>query len=193
MIGLARFSYGLMLPSMQATCTGPTPEAGGLGAANALGYLAGAIITMRSVQRLGNRGVLFAGGLAVTAIAMLASGLDPGVWLATGLAGTGWPGVAGTFVRGGYWPAPEPGPRGTDQAGARGHGVLTAVGGVLLGATLPLCLPRGAMRPGRIAWIAMGGDAAGHGLRDAGGSPGGRTQRGEHGADGEQSARPRTG
>ena len=64
-IGLARFSYGLMLPSMQADLHWTYSEAGGLGAANALGYLAGAIITIRSVQRLGNR-ALFAGGLAVT-------------------------------------------------------------------------------------------------------------------------------
>ena len=44
-----------------------------LGAANALGYLAGALITMRFVQSWGNRR-LFAIGLALTAVALLAAG-----------------------------------------------------------------------------------------------------------------------
>lgn len=99
-IGLARFAYALVLPAMRNDLHWSYAQAGALGAANALGYLAGALLTMRLVQRWGNRR-LFVVGLALTAVALVAGGLthDHGAQLGwRALAGVG---AAGTFICGG--------------------------------------------------------------------------------------------
>ena len=99
-IGLARFAYALVLPAMRADLGWTYAQAGALGAANALGYLVGAVLTMRLVQQVGNRR-LFVIGLALTSAALLASGATRDytaqlIWRS--LAGVG---AAGTFVCGG--------------------------------------------------------------------------------------------
>ena len=59
----ARFAYALILPPMRAELALNYAQAGALNTANALGYLAGALLCARYVSRLGNR-ALFCGGLA---------------------------------------------------------------------------------------------------------------------------------
>ena len=44
--GFARFTYGLMLPAMQAEMNWNYMQAGWLGTINALGYIVGAVFTM---------------------------------------------------------------------------------------------------------------------------------------------------
>lgn len=147
--GLARFAYALLLPAMRADLGWSYADAASLGAANALGYLVGAIATMRLVSTWGNRR-LFTVGLALTTIALLAAGAtrDHGwqlVWRA--LAGVG---AAGTFVCGGVLAGMLPLPvRGKPRPGL-GVAVFFAGGGfgiLLSGAVLPL-------------WLAAAGDAA---------------------------------
>ncbi|MGI9025651.1 MAG: YbfB/YjiJ family MFS transporter [Burkholderiaceae bacterium] len=70
----ARFAYALLLPAMRAELGLSYSQAGWLNTANALGYLAGALFTVRYVSRLGNRR-LFCVGMFATAIALVGAGL----------------------------------------------------------------------------------------------------------------------
>jgi len=69
-----RFAYALLLPAMRADLGLSYSQAGGLNTANALGYLAGALIAARYVSRVGNRR-LFCVGMVATVIAIVGSGL----------------------------------------------------------------------------------------------------------------------
>ena len=51
----ARFAYALVLPAMRSELALSYSQAGWLNTANALGYLAGAVLTRLLVQQLGNR------------------------------------------------------------------------------------------------------------------------------------------
>ncbi len=73
-LGFSRFDYALILPSMMESLGWSYSEAGWLNAANAIGYLAGAAWTGRVIARFPVR-TLFLGGLVLTAISVLASGL----------------------------------------------------------------------------------------------------------------------
>jgi predicted MFS family arabinose efflux permease len=70
----ARFAYALLLPAMRTDLGLSYSQAGGLNTANALGYLAGALIAARYVSRVGNRR-LFCVGMVATVIAIVGSGL----------------------------------------------------------------------------------------------------------------------
>ena len=72
-IGLARFAYALLLPSMRADLHWSFATAGAMNTANALGYLAGALMAAAVARRCGTRRV-FVAGLAVTVLALLATG-----------------------------------------------------------------------------------------------------------------------
>lgn len=99
-VGFARFDYALILPAMKTDLALNYAQAGWLNTVNGLGYLAGALLAIFSVSRLGNRR-LFAWGTLLTAAAVLGTGLthDP-AWLAAWrfLAGLGG---AGAFICGG--------------------------------------------------------------------------------------------
>ena len=69
-----RFAYALLLPAMRADLGLSYSQAGGLNTANALGYLAGALLAARYVSRVGNRR-LFCVGMVATVIAIVGSGL----------------------------------------------------------------------------------------------------------------------
>jgi predicted MFS family arabinose efflux permease len=73
-ISFARFAYALLLPAMRADLGLDYAHAGALNTANALGYLAGALLCVRYGSRLGNRR-LFGAGLAMTVVALLSAGL----------------------------------------------------------------------------------------------------------------------
>ncbi|MHB1519459.1 MAG: YbfB/YjiJ family MFS transporter [Acidimicrobiales bacterium] len=72
-IGLARFAYALLLPSMRADLHWSFATAGAMNTANALGYLAGALAAAVAARRYGTRRV-FVAALGVTVLALLATG-----------------------------------------------------------------------------------------------------------------------
>ena len=67
--GFARFSYGLLLPSMQADLDWSYTQAGWINTANAIGYLAGALLALTLVGRIGPRR-LFVFGMLLTTLAL---------------------------------------------------------------------------------------------------------------------------
>src|ERR1700742_1466350 len=75
-LGLARFAYALLLPSMRADLGWSFADAGALNTANAAGYLAGALAAAPFGKRVGDK-TLFGAGLLLTAPAIGASGLTP--------------------------------------------------------------------------------------------------------------------
>ncbi|MCL4462223.1 MAG: YbfB/YjiJ family MFS transporter [Nitrospirae bacterium] len=73
-LGFSRFDYALILPSMMERLGWSYSEAGWLNTANSIGYLAGAAGTGRIIARFPVR-TLFLGGLVLTSVSVLASGL----------------------------------------------------------------------------------------------------------------------
>lgn len=87
----ARFAYALVLPAMREDLALNYAQAGWLNTANAMGYLAGAVIIRLVVARTGNR-ALFAFGMVLTALALWATGFTRDLGLlawARGLSGVG--------------------------------------------------------------------------------------------------------
>ena len=72
-IGLARFAYALLLPPMRTDLDWSYSQAGAMNAANAAGYLAGAIFTARLAARHGERTVYLV-GLFGTAFSLIGCG-----------------------------------------------------------------------------------------------------------------------
>jgi predicted MFS family arabinose efflux permease len=73
-LGLARFAYALLLPSMKLDLGWSFAQAGAMNTANALGYLLGALAFPRLARRW-SAGALFGGGCVATALLMAGSGL----------------------------------------------------------------------------------------------------------------------
>lgn len=69
-LGFARFAYALLLPVMRADLGWSFTLSGGMNAANALGYLLGALSATTFIRRVGLRRV-FQTGMLVTAAALL--------------------------------------------------------------------------------------------------------------------------
>ena len=67
--GFARFAYALILPAMRNDLGWNYTEAGWNNTANAIGYLAGAVVVFRAVRHIGPHR-LFAANLWVTAAAL---------------------------------------------------------------------------------------------------------------------------
>lgn len=65
-LGITRFAYGLLLPPMRADLGWSYALAGGMNTVNALGYLLGALVTPRLLQRFGASPVLMAGAVLAT-------------------------------------------------------------------------------------------------------------------------------
>lgn len=103
-LGLARFSYALMLPAMRTDLAWNYTVAGAMNTVNAAGYLLGALLTQRWLQRHDARHLLLAGCVG-SALLLAAHGLvqsDAPLYalrLLTGVAS------AATFVSGGLMAA----------------------------------------------------------------------------------------
>ncbi|WP_232519307.1 YbfB/YjiJ family MFS transporter [Caballeronia insecticola] len=99
-LGLARFSYALLLPPMRVDLAWNFAQAGAMNTANAFGYLLGALAFSRLSMRFASR-TLFIAGCVTTAVLMAASGavIDTDALLALRVA-TGI-GSALVFVSGG--------------------------------------------------------------------------------------------
>jgi predicted MFS family arabinose efflux permease len=99
-LGLARFSYALLLPPMRADLGWSYLTAGAMNTVNAAGYLIGALLMPMALQRVSARRLLLAGS-AAAALLLAAHGLVQGdaalyaLRLLTGVAS------AATFVSGG--------------------------------------------------------------------------------------------
>ncbi|HUY57285.1 MAG TPA: YbfB/YjiJ family MFS transporter [Candidatus Micrarchaeaceae archaeon] len=77
-LGLARFAYALLLPSMRAELNWSFTTAGAINTANAMGYLAGALLAAQIARRTGARRA-FVTGLAVTVVSLAATGATDNV------------------------------------------------------------------------------------------------------------------
>ena len=99
-LGLARFSYALLLPPMRADLGWSYLTAGAMNTANAAGYLLGALLLPRTLARFEARSVMVAGG-AGTALLLAVHGFVLGgdaLLLLRALAGAA---SAASFVAGG--------------------------------------------------------------------------------------------
>jgi len=103
-LGLARFSYALLLPPMRADLDWSYLTAGAMNTVNAVGYLAGALLLPRVLRRFDARTVLLAGSAAAGVLLCLhgvvvADAALYGLRVLTGIAS------AAAFVAGGLMAA----------------------------------------------------------------------------------------
>ena len=152
----ARFAYALVLPAMREDLAIDWSAAGALGTSNALGYLAGALLARVWVGRSGNRR-LFAAGMIITALALLATGLSSDLLVLNVMrfiAGVGgaWVFICGGALSGNIFPG-EPHRATTTIA------IYFAGGGfglVLCGLILPPWLDARGAAIWPLTWQAMG-------------------------------------
>ncbi|TNF55912.1 MAG: YbfB/YjiJ family MFS transporter [Burkholderiales bacterium] len=155
--GFARLAYGLLLPAMRSELGWTYSQAGWLNTANAIGYLAGAVLTMLLIRHI-SPARLFAFGMTATALAMLATGLHAGLtwqtfWrFAVGLLGALSFSTAGTLAAGLF-------PDDTRRS-ALAIAILFGVGGglgvVLTGGSVPLMLDTWGPASWPAGWLAIG-------------------------------------
>jgi MFS family permease len=94
-LGIARFGYGLLVPAMQADLGWSYSEAGLANAANALGYLVGAVVSAVAIDRFGARRTALL-ALVVTVATTAATGLVSDFAAVCALRFL--PGLSGAFV-----------------------------------------------------------------------------------------------
>ncbi len=160
--GFARFAYGLVLPAMRDDLGWSYAEAGALNTANAVGYLAGALLSLALISVLGARR-LFVWGMAVTTVSLLFCALTRDFWLL--IAWRTLAGIAGApvFVAGSALAATLF--RADPARNALAVGLYFGGGGLgqlLSGAALPPILERLGNEVWPQAWLllAAGGAAA---------------------------------
>jgi predicted MFS family arabinose efflux permease len=166
-LGLARFSYALLLPPMRADLGWSYFTAGAMNTVNAAGYLVGALLAPQALRRLNARTLMLVGG-AVAALLLPIHGAvraDALLYLLRGLTGVA---SAASFVGGGLLAARLAGAGGVRPGlvlgiyyGGVGIGIVAAAALVpaLVGAAvadgasaaLPPQWPR--------AWFALGAAA----------------------------------
>ncbi|MGB3705619.1 YbfB/YjiJ family MFS transporter [Castellaniella sp.] len=148
-VGFARFGYALILPAMRSDLHLNYAQSGWLNTVNALGYLLGSLLTIHFVARLGNRR-LFMGGMVLTTLSVLASGLTQDFfWLSVYRFAAGF-GGAGAFICGGVL---------AGVLGTRAIVIFFSGGGLgmlLTGAALPWLFEWQGAVAWPVAWIAMG-------------------------------------
>ena len=154
--GFARFSYGLILPAMQSDLGWNYAQAGWLNTANALGYIAGAVLTMLMIRQYSATS-LFSFGLITTTLALLATGLISDLWWQTlwrilvGFFGAMSFSTAGVLAAGLFPNDP--------RSNALAISILFGTGGglsiVLSGASLPLFLAHYGAEHWPLAWIII--------------------------------------
>jgi predicted MFS family arabinose efflux permease len=149
-LGLARFSYALLLPPMRADLGWSYLTAGAMNTANAAGYLAGALLAPRWLARHDARALMLAGGVA-TALLLAAHGAvraDAALYLLRALTGVA---SAATFVGGGLLAA-----RLAQRAARPGLVLGLYYGGTGIGIVASaLLVPPLALRGWPLAWWAL--------------------------------------
>jgi MFS family permease len=152
----ARFAYALVLPAMREDLAIDWSQAGTLGTTNAIGYLLGAVLARAVVRRIGNRRI-FAAGMVLTALALLATGLSRdlallNIWRLIAGVGGAWVFICGGALSGNIFP-------GEPQRATTTIAIYFAGGGfglVLCGLTLPGLLEAKGVQAWPLAWQAMG-------------------------------------
>lgn len=152
----ARFAYALVLPAMRGELGWNYVQSGWLNTANAIGYLIGAILTRLLIRHVGNRR-LFIGGVLLTALAVLVTGLTHDLfWLGFWRMLSGVTGAA-AFIAGGVLSANVV--AGRPQLASTTTAIYFAGGGVgfiLCGVAIPLLLDASGPSAWPQAWIGMG-------------------------------------
>ena len=155
-LGFSRFAYALLLPAMQAGLGWNLAQAGALNTANGVGYLVGAVAAAPAARRWGAAWV-FSLSMAVSALALLLSGLPHGWPAFMVLRAAGGVSTAAAFVLGTAL-ATQAMPQRPASALAL-YFAGSGVGMVLAGSVLPYWLESSA-DGWRIAWVLMGIGAA---------------------------------
>ena len=159
-LGLARFSYALLLPPMRADLGWSYLTAGAMNTVNAAGYLVGALLTPACLRRFGARRVLLAGGIGA-GVLLVAHGLVTGdaalytLRLLTGVAS------AATFVAGGLLAA-RLASHGEPRAAGLVLGIYyggTGIGIVVSALLVPVLSARLSPHAWQAAWMALGAAA----------------------------------
>jgi predicted MFS family arabinose efflux permease len=155
--GFARFSYGLILPSMQSEMGWNYAQAGWLNTANALGYIVGAILTMLLIKHV-SPARLFAFGLIMTTLTLLFTGLNMQLWWQTvwrilaGIFGAMSFSTAGALTAGLF--------QEDSRRNALAIAILFGSGGglgiILAGAALPLMLDAYGPSSWPLGWVVIG-------------------------------------
>ena len=155
--GFARFAYGLILPAMKSEMGWTYAQAGWLNTANALGYIAGAVLTMVLIRHVPSAR-LFSIGLVTTTGTLLATGLNSELWWQTlwrvmaGVLGAMSFSTAGALTAGLFQEDPK--------RNALAIAILFGTGGglaiILAGAALPLMLDALGPAAWPMGWIAVG-------------------------------------
>lgn len=154
-LGIARFSYALLLPAMRADLGWSYFTAGAMNTANAAGYLTGALLLPRLLTLHDARQLLLAGGYG-TVIALALHGAvrsDAALYLLRFIAGTA---SAATFVSGGLMAArlgAAPGARPALVLGIYYGG--TGIGIIASALLVPPLLGLDASRGWAFAWWAL--------------------------------------
>jgi predicted MFS family arabinose efflux permease len=156
----ARFAYALVLPAMRDDLQLSYSQAGWLNTANAIGYLAGAILTWALVTKTGNR-LLFSAGMVLTAASLIGTGLTHDLGLLTAariLAGIGGAMVfiSGGALSGNIFPGRPELATATILVYFAGAGI----GLMLCGVAIPLLLDARGAAAWPLAWLAMGWTSA---------------------------------
>lgn len=156
----ARFAYALLLPAMRDDLGLSYSQAGALNTSNALGYLAGALIAVRYVSRLGNRR-LFCVGMIVTVLAIVGSGLAEGFFEQLCLRAVAGVSGALVFVCGAVLASNAfPDRRHLSSTAIAIYFSGAGAGILLSGAAIPSLLAIAGSEAWRSAWLAIGGVSA---------------------------------
>jgi len=163
-LGLARFSYALLLPPMRADLGWSYLVAGAMNTVNAAGYLAGALVVPRLLARLDARRVLLAGS-AGTALLLAGHGLVTDVASLFVLRGLSGVASAAAFVGGGLLAARLAVDR-RSEASVRPGLVLgiyyggTGIGIVASALVVPPLVAQPAPHAWQWAWLALAAASA---------------------------------
>lgn len=158
-LGLARFAYALLLPSMRADLHWSYGTAGAVNTANALGYLGGALLTAPLARRYGTRRI-FVISLGVAVASLLATAISGNLAVLIGLRTVAGLFGAVTFISGAGLVAAA-------AAAASGHRAATLLGvyfagagaGIVIsGLAIPSLLSATSVADGwRWGWVLLAG------------------------------------
>ncbi len=164
-LGLARFSYALLLGPMRADLGWSYLTAGAMNTGNAAGYLLGALLMPRALARFGPRTTALAGGLATAALLALHGAATSDAALMALRLGSGAASAA-TFVAGGLLAARLGSLAATALPTGRmppGAGLVlglyyggTGLGIIVSAFLVPAFLVHGAAHGWQPAWQALG-------------------------------------
>jgi MFS family permease len=154
--GFARFAYALILPAMRSDLGWNYTEAGWNNTANAIGYLAGAVVVFHAARHVGPRR-LFAANLWVTSAALTLTGLTADFMLSAVLRFVAGAAGAVAFVAGSVLAAnifARDAARSATAIAVYFAGGGTAI--LLSGVTMPWLFAYAGDASWPYAWIGMG-------------------------------------